>query len=161
MADTLHWLQALDNDTIKENKGMRYFYNCSFTDSHTVQERWCVNLTVTHTRDDALQLHIPSFVPLSELWAPPHPEYIECHIVAAGAMAQTGAATGSCSAKLRFNYNENEIAAQVIDLALPTPKGSLLRIAISLEYKLYGNMLTTEIANKMYMPARVVDALYV
>jgi hypothetical protein len=69
-------------------------------------------------------------------------------------------ATGGFSTTLRFDYNDVEVPAQIIAMPLPTLQGSLVVTAVSLVYCYIKNGQLQKTANKAFMPANVIRAMY-
>ena len=131
-----------------------------FTEGYSIKERWRAALQVTNPGPDVLELKIPAFVPAKSISAPAGTVFVKCIIAAAGCHVENGTGTGGFSTSLDFNYNGEEIPEQIVSLPMPTPAGSLAVTAISLEYYSAKNGHRQKMANKAFMPAGVVSAMY-
>lgn len=131
-----------------------------FTEGSTIKERWRVPLKITVYEPGMLKLRIPAFVPVKSITAPSNTLFVKCNLAAAGCNVEKGIATGSFCTSLDFNYDHKEVAEQTISLHLPTPQGSLIVAALSLEYNFVKNGYLQKTMNTAFMPAEVVYAMY-
>jgi len=134
--------------------------NFQFTEGYSVRDRWRVDLQVTNPATNMLQLTIPAFVPESRMSAPAGTIRVKCHIAAAGCHVENRQATGGFLTSLDFDYNDTQIPEQIISLPLSTVVGTLVLTAISLEFLFIKNGHLQKTANKAFMPAGVVSAMY-
>lgn len=132
----------------------------SFTPADTVRKRWRVNMQVTHSGEDMLQLIIPAFVPSKSMQAPAGTVLVTCKIAAAVCNASTGLAMGSFSTSIDYEYNDIEVPEQIINLPVPTSAGSLALTTMYLEYYSTKNNRMQLTTKKAFIPAGVVDAKY-
>jgi hypothetical protein len=128
--------------------------------SHSVLDRWKIAMQVKNPAPGLLQIYIPAFVPAETIVAPTGLVFIWCKIATGVCDITTGKTMGRFSTELVFEYNSKIIAAQIISMNLPTPKGSLIVIGASLTYQIFKNGDTTHNTHKAYMPAGIVHALY-
>lgn len=132
----------------------------SFTQGYSITERWKVPLEINPILPGSLEMKIPAFIPAKAISAPANTVSVECRISAGGCHIEKGMATGGFSTTLRFDYNDVEVPAQTIAIPLPTPKGSLIVTAVSLVYCYIKNGQLQKTANKAFMPANVIRAMY-
>ena len=161
MSCMLHLVRGLDKHVLTTGNCSTWFKPCKFNNSFSVRERWHVDVDLAHVADGLLRLTIPAYIPARELNAPAHTNYVECKMLATGCNIHDGASTGSYATVLKIDYNDTEIPAQQIDLAIPTPPGSLIVVCMSLEYALYGRGAETINSNTRYMPSGVTAAILV
>ncbi len=62
---------------------------------------------------------------------------------------------------LRLDYNGKRVPEKIIKMNMPAPKGALIVTAMSLEYTTSKNGLMEKCTDKRFMPAGVVNVLYV
>ena len=154
------WLKSSTGNTLQPCNDVPYVSNYQFTEGYTVNERWKVALQVNHSSGGMIEVTIPAFNPAAAISAPANTVSVTCRISAAGCNINNGAATGSCNTSLNFDYNDKEVPAQIVSLPLEMPAGSLVITAISLEYKYIKNGHLQKTANKAFMPAGIVSAMY-
>ncbi len=155
------YLQSVEKIQPEQVDQLAYLDGFQFTNGYTIQERWNVLLSITRDPESGLQLNIPSFVPVKNISAPAETVAIVCEISAGGFDRATGNPTGGFSTSLRFEYNNVEVPAQVIQMPLPTPQGSVIVTAISLEYNMIKNGHEAPVKKKAFMPSGIVSAMYV
>ncbi len=155
------YFQSVEGLNPESVNDLPYINGFQFTTGCTLAERWKVALTIDRDASGVLQLHIPAFVPSTNISAPAGTVSVICQIAAAGFDRNTGIATGGFSTSLRFEYNNVEIPAQVIPLPLPMPAGSVITTAISLQYQMMKNDHEVPVNKKAFMPAGIVSAMYV
>jgi len=153
------WLR-LGYDPSKSCARVPFISNFQFTEGSTITERWRVAVEVTNPESGLLELKIPSFVPSKSMSAPPGTTSVKCHIAAAGCNVESGVATGGFSTIIFYEYNEAEVQEQTVTLPVPTPAGSLVVTAVSLEYNFIKNDHLEKTKNKAFMPSGVVSAVY-
>ncbi|MFI5193162.1 MAG: hypothetical protein ACHQD7_03875 [Chitinophagales bacterium] len=124
-----------------------------------IQQRWKVALQVSNPSPGLLQIKIPAFIPKGSIVAPAHTISVICTI--ATAVCDTATAIGGSSTELIFNHNATRIAAQTISIKLPTPDGSLIVTGVSLAYMISKNGIAKKNINKAFMPAGIVDAIFI
>ncbi|KAA9038727.1 hypothetical protein FW778_14370 [Ginsengibacter hankyongi] len=161
MSCMLHVVRGLDINLLTTGNCTTWFAPCKFNSSFSVKERWHVNFELVHAANGLLQLQIPTYNPTRELNAPAHTHHVQCNILATGCDVNDGTPTGSYATVLTIDYTDAEIPAQVTDLAIPTPPGSLILLCMSLEYVLYGRGAETINRNPRYMPSGVTAAILV
>ena len=153
------WLRS-GFDTAQPNSEVPFVSTYSFTEGYTVRERWKVALQVTKPDEGGLQLMIPAFVPARSISAPAGTIKVKCIIAATSSKVGNAITAGGFSTSLEFDLNDKEVPEQLISLPLPTTAGNLVVTAISLEYFSFKNGLLQRTANKAFMPAGVVSAIY-
>jgi len=161
MSSLLKWIWFADNPLLNKNEQLSCFDNCTFTAGNHVRNTWHIPVKVTRASKGLVQLKIPAFVPELHIKAPTHTAFVECKIVVAGSLVKDGSATGSCSATLRLDYNGKRVPEKIIKINMPAPKGTLIVTAMSLELTTCKNGLPEKCTDKRFMPAGVVNVLYV
>lgn len=161
MSSLVYWITAYCKGGMQKGNTSEYFYDCDFTSEKTLRNTLRVPLEFSIPEKGLIQLKIKSFNPIHNIVAPHYTSQVECKIVAAGALAIDGTPTGSVTEILHFDYNDRQVAEQVIDLQIPTPEGALIVIAMSLQYKLFAATFGKNNHNATYAPAGIVHALYV
>jgi hypothetical protein len=153
------WLRS-GFDATQPNDQVPFVSNFSFTEGYSLRERWRVALQVTRVNEGGLQLTIPAFVPARSISAPAGTLTVKCNIAATTCTVANGITTSGFCTSLHFDFNEEEVPEQVVSLPMPASAGSLVVTAISLEYNLLKNGYVQQTANKAFMPAGVVSAMY-
>jgi hypothetical protein len=153
------WLRS-GYDAAKPNDEVPFVSNFPFTEGYSIRERWRVPLQVAKVNEGELQLTIPAFVPAKSLSAPARTVTVKCHIAATACSVAHGTTTGGFCTSLHFDFNKEKVPEQVVSLPLPASAGNLVVTAISLEYNLVKNGQIQKTANKAFMPAGVVSAMY-
>ena len=161
MSSLLKWIRFADNPLLHKNEQLHCFDNCTFTVGNHVRNIWNIPVKVTRASKGLVQLKIPAFIPELHIKAPAYTAFVECKIVVAGSLASDGSATGSYSATLRLDYNGKRVPEKIIKMNMPAPKGALIVTAMSLEYTTCKNGLMEKCTDKKFMPAGVVNVLYV
>jgi hypothetical protein len=159
VSNLFQWLRS-GYDPVVPSDPVPFVSSFQFTEGYSITERWRVPLQVTNPGGGMLQLTIPAFAPAKSISAPAGTVFVKCIIAAAGCHAENGIATGGFSTSLDFNYNEEEVPKQIVSLPVPTPTGSLVVTAISLEYYSLKDGHPQKNAKKVVMPAGVVNAKY-
>lgn len=154
------WLKSATGGNLQPCNEVPCVSNYQFTEGYTVNERWKVALQVDHSSDGMIEVTIPAFIPCRAISAPANTVLVTCRISAAGCDINKGIATGAFNTSLDFEYNDKEVSAQTVLLTLPTPPASLVVTAISLEYHYIKNGHLQKTANKAFMPASIVSAMY-
>ena len=153
------YLQSVEKIQPGNVDQLAYLDGFQFTNGYTIQERWNVALTITRETESGLQLNIPAFVPVKNISAPAQTVAILCEISAGGFDRKTGNPTGGFSASFRFEYNGFKVPAQVIQMPVPTPQGSVIVTAISFQYQMMKNGHEVPVKKKVFMPAGIVSAM--
>ncbi|MGN6531292.1 MAG: hypothetical protein ACTHK0_06035 [Ginsengibacter sp.] len=159
VSDLFSWLRS-GLDPQQPCDPVSFLNDFNFTYGDTVAERWRVSLEVTKIAGGMLQMKIPAFVPAKNILAPAGTVTVKCHIATGGYDLKHGGATGGFSTSLKFIYNNEPVAEQIISLPTPTPSGSLIVTAVSLEYFFNKNSNLQKSMNKAFMPAGIVKAMY-
>ncbi len=132
----------------------------SFSETkNSIRERWKSNFQVNFIAG-LVELRIPEFIPEATVQAPKGTGLVVCKIAVGVCNISNGAALGNFSTELSFNYNNKTVAAQIISMKLPMPKGSLIVVGMNLEYMISESGDATPITNIAYMPAEIVDAKF-
>jgi hypothetical protein len=153
------WLRS-GYDSAKPDTEVQFVSNFPFTEGCSIRERWKVALQVTKPEEDMLQLTVPAFVPAKSLSAPSGTVTVKCNIAATACNVENGITTGGICTSLYFDFNEDEVPEQIVSLPLPTAIGSLIAVAISLEYNFIKNGYLQKTGNRAFMPAGVVSVMY-
>ncbi|HEY8658961.1 MAG TPA: hypothetical protein VIL78_07975 [Hanamia sp.] len=153
------WLRS-GYDATQSNDDVPFVSNFSFTEGYSVRERWKVALQITKPEDGLIELKIPAFVAVKSVSAPSGTVSVTCIIGVAGCDVDNGISTGGFSTFILYEYNEEEVPERIVSLPVPTPSGSLIVTAISLEYNFIKNGHLQKTGNKAFMPASVVSAMY-
>jgi hypothetical protein len=154
------WLRSASYQASAPCDPVPFVSKFPFTEGYSVRERWKVPLEITPILPGSLEMKIPAFIPVRSISAPANTVSVECRISAGGCHIEKGMATGGFSTTLRFDYNDVEVPAQTIVMPLPTPQGSLMVTAVSLVYCYIKNGQLQKTANKAFMPANVIRAMY-
>ena len=154
------YLRSVGNASPEQVDQLAYIDGFQFTTGCTILERWKVPLIVSPRAEGGLQLHIPYFTPAKNISAPAETVAVICKISAGGFDRATGNATGGFDTSIRFDYNGVEVPAQVIQMPLPTPQGSVIVTAISFQYQMMKNGHETPANKKAFMPAGIAGAMY-
>lgn len=153
------WLRS-GYDAAQPGDEVPFVNNFPFTEGYSVRERWNVALKVTKPEEGLLQVTIPAFVPVKSISAPAGTVAVKCNIAATACTVANGITAGGTCTSLHFDFNEVEVPERVVSLPLPTSTGNLVVTAISLEYHFLKNGYVQKTANKVFMPAGVVSAMY-
>lgn len=154
------WLKTANGNPLQACNRVPYISNYQFTEGSTVTERWKVALQVTYQDAGMIAISIPAFIPSKAISAPANTVSVTCRISTAGCNMDGGVATGGFSTSLYFNYDDTEVPEQTVLLPLATPAGSLVVTAISIEYNYMKNGCLQKTTNKAFMPAGIVNAMY-
>jgi hypothetical protein len=103
-------------------------------------------------------VHIPAFVPATNISAPAHTQSVALTVTAASCKLKNGEALNSFTSKINIPYNDVLINEQVLSLPVATDAGAIVITAMSLIYILSNQQKTSNIA---FMPSSVIDARYV
>jgi hypothetical protein len=152
------WLRAYD--PASPSGDVTFISRYQFMEGSALQERWRADLEVTNPEPGRLELKIPAFVPTKKISAPAGTVTVKCVIAVAGCNIERGAATGGTSTIISYDYNNIEVAEQIVSLAVPTSAGSLVVTALSLEFLFNKSGLIQKTRNKVFMPSGVISAKY-
>ena len=156
----MKWLQFQTPEQLQPATALPYVNNFQFNDATSVSERWKVALTAT-IEDGMLQLQIPAFIPTEKMAAPAWTKHVECTVAAASCNCKDSIGNGSSVHVFTIPYNKRENAAQTIQLPVAMPPGSLVVAAVSLTYYVTKNGKQMATDNVAFMPAGIVEAMYV
>ena len=157
----MKWLQLNMPEQLLPATSQPFIQNFQFNNECTLKERWKIALPVTRPGDDMLQLHIPAFTPEQGIAAPAHTTLVTCTITAAACTLENGADASNFIKSLSIPYTSIEIPAQIIDLPITTPPGSLLVVAVMLKYTLSKKGRLKPTTNIAFMPSAIIAAMYV
>ena len=156
----MKWLQLQTPEQLAPATSLPYLNNFQFNDATSLPERWKVALTVTKEAG-ILQLHIPAFIPTEKMAAPAWTKHVECTVAAASCNLKDSTGNGNSVHGFTIPYNDTEHPAQTLQLPVAMPPGSLVVVAVSLTYYITkkGKQMATD--NVAFMPAGIVEAMYV
>jgi hypothetical protein len=100
-----------------------------------VQELWKAPYYVCILSPNRLQIYFHEFVPKESIVAPPNTSYVICRLAVAVCDINKGGAISSTSASLMFDYKLPMIPPQNFIFRIAMPKGSLVAIAMSLQFQ--------------------------
>jgi hypothetical protein len=160
VAVIFQWLSGQHPRTDKSKAGLIDRFQFAET-GHPVSDRWRVALRIKNPSAGLVEIYIPAFVPSASIVAPTGTVSVLCKIATGVCETGTGDELGRFSTEQVFEYNSESIASQTISMKLPTPKESLIVTGVSLTYLIFKNGDTKYNTNKAYMPAGIVDAIYI
>ena len=156
------WLRSGKGQHAELVNNLDLIHAFNFSDQAVdIQQRWKVALQVNNPALGLLQIKIPAFIPKGSIVAPAHTISVICTIATADCDTATGSAIGGSSTELIFTHNATRVAAQTISIKLPTPDGSLIATGASLAYMISKNGTAKKNINKAFMPAGIVDAIFI
>jgi len=126
----------------------------------TVRGRWKVNLDVGNPSPGLVEISIPAFTPMKVFEAPPKSVSVICKIATVTIDVKSGSMLGKSNTELHFILDDESVAAQKISQQLPTPKGCLIVTGMRLVFMNSKFANADPNSNKAYMPAEIVEAIY-
>lgn len=157
----MKWLQCQTLEELKPSANLPYIHDFQFNEATSLRERWKIPLSVTREASDVLQLHLPAFIPVEKLAAPAWTHVVECTIAAASCTLKNSIPNGNCLNAFSIPYNDTEIPAQIINLPIVMPPGSLVMVAVSLTCIVSKKRSKVPTNNIAFMPSGIVTAMYV
>jgi hypothetical protein len=130
------------------------------TEGNEILKRWKTSPAISIPAAGVLEIKIPAFIPDKSIVAPANTESVVLKISAGSCNPEMGMATGNDSAELSINYDSKQVAAQMLLLKFPMPKGSLVVTGASLQYTVSKKNNPQLNTNKAFMPAGIVAAMY-
>jgi hypothetical protein len=122
-----------------------------------IRERFRVALSVSRISDSLVGVHIPAFIPALQIAAPAHTTRVDIYICAASYSVTHRQGQGSDHYLLQLPYNNTQVAAQTILLALPATPGSLVLTGMRMCYFMGDQQ---PVMKPAFMPSSVIDAAY-
>lgn len=151
------WLGAGNVQAFAPTNHISCINGFDFNDATSITSRWKSAITVSPAANGLVQVQVPAFVPAQVMSAPAYCVAIEAAFTIAGCLLANAAATGSHTVKLTIPYNDVLLPAQVINLPVGTPAGSLVVTALALRYRLANGTYSD---NPSFLPASVMGACY-
>jgi len=131
------------------------------TEGNEMLKRWKTSPVISIPAAGVLEIKIPPFIPDKSIVAPANTESVILKISAGSCHPETGMATANSSTALLLNYDSKPVAAQTIVLEFSMPRGSLVVAGASLVYTVAKNKKLQLNANKSFMPAGIIAAMYI
>ena len=154
------WLRLSDVDTLPSCDAAPYISGFQFTNGNAFSERFRVPVAVSHTDNNIITVSVNAFVPVRNVCAPAGTVMIEVVVAIAGCMLKTGMPAGSGVQRIQVPYNDDTIAAQVLQFPVPVAQGRLTITAAWLQYYVLKNNGISRAENPAFMPAGVINARY-
>ncbi|CAN5175717.1 hypothetical protein BH20BAC1_BH20BAC1_21830 [soil metagenome] len=155
------WMKCQTWKATQPAVNLPFIHTFAFNEKIPLYQCWRLKVSITRKRNDLLELHIPSFIPREIMWAPGGTTSIECIISIASCTLQTGTANGSVIYPFTVPYHNNEIASQSAEISIPTPEGSLIIGAASLNYIVSENGNLIHRSEEECLPAGVIASMYI
>ena len=105
-------------------------------------------------------MKIPAFEPKQYISAPRGTVSVVCKIAVAGYHIHKKEGSGFYSTEIQFDFNSQKRAALTIPFLVPTSKGSLVLIAVSLQFMIPGKGGVKVSNAKDAHPAGIISAVY-
>jgi len=152
------WIGNNNVGSLPAQQSLPFISGFSFNDKSNSARKWLAALAVTMVDEQALQIQVPAFIPVTAFKAPRGTAAIDCSLVVAYCnLLKPVAATSTVACRLEFPYNDVPVAAQAIPLSLPVVKGCLLVTVACIRFRDAAGQLMDAAA---YLPAVVVDARF-
>lgn len=156
------WMQTKRDLEMSSEKESVFYDRFSFTSKGPyLGTRWKVRPEVNYSSSGLLQMKIPAFVPKKAIAAPASAADVVCKIATVAVDVNGAKETGQYQTEVVFHYDDKEVAAQTIDLKLPTPQGSLIVTAVSLEYSLAKYKSGRSDLNKAFILSEIIHTIYI
>lgn len=150
------WMGQSDPLTMPTTAEISFVTGFSFNDQAHLPEKWSSSLVVTQPSSQLIEVNIPPFIPTRDIPAPAHTTEIKCTIAAAVCQLASGEAISSYQASFTIPYTDKEHSAEKIELPVSIVAGSMVVVAVGLEY--FGrNGMESKPA---FMPCGVVNASF-
>ena len=127
----------------------------------SVRGRWKINLNVGNPSPGLVEISIPAFTPMKAFEAPPKSVSVVCKIATVSIDVKSGMMLGKSNTEMHFILDGESIAAQKISQPLPTPQSCLIVTGMRLVFMNSKFANADPNSNKAYMPAEIVEAIYV
>jgi hypothetical protein len=162
VATIFKWLQSVKSRQTDQINNLRLISRFEFTDQRPgALKRWRVPFNLRIPSPGVVEINIPAFTPEESVQAPAHTVSVTCKIIVAVLETRRGFSPGSSSYEWVMDYNSPKLPAQTISMNLPAAKGSLVVMGLSLAYQVIKNGEVQDNMNKAFMPAGIVDAMYI
>lgn len=148
-------------DTLAPCDAAPHISGFQFAGGNRFNERFRVPITVSKVDDRLMTVAIKDFIPCKHVIAPAGTLMIELVVAVAGSILKTGMPSGSSVQRMQVPYNQEAIAAQVLQFPVPSPAGSLVIAAAWLQYYVLQNNRISRSENPDFMPAAVINARYI
>ena len=155
------WMKLQSWKASQPAVNLPFIHTFVFNETVPLYQCWRLKVSITRKRNDVLELQIPSFIPKEIMWAPAGTSSIECIISVASCTLQTGTSNGSVIYPFSVPFSHLEIPAQSADIFIPTPQGSLIVCAASLNYIVMESGVPNHKSDEDCLPAGVIASMYV
>ena len=153
------WMRPEAAGEINIAENISFINGFQFTDETPLNERWRASFEISNSSKGLIELKIPAFIP-SSIHAPAHTVSVQCKIAAAACKYQTSDTQGQFSTSLDIPYIDIQQPEQIIQMNLPMLKGSVILIAMSLEYMVEKKGIVAQTTNSAFMPAGIIGSMY-
>ncbi|MDP9042192.1 MAG: hypothetical protein M3N30_09430 [Bacteroidota bacterium] len=154
------WMQTKRDLEMSSEKESVFYDRFSFTSKGpSLRTRWKVRPEVNHSSPGLLQMKIPAFFPKKAIAAPAAAADVVCKIATVAVDVDRAEETGQYQTEVVFHYDDKEVAAQTIDLRLPTPQGSLIVTTVMLEYSFVKYDPSRLNRNKGFLVSEIIHAI--
>ena len=154
------WIGQSAVEDLMSTDAVPFVNTFAFTKEQPFNERFKIPLTVSQPQDNIVTVSIDTFIPTMQISAPAGTLLVTLVISVAGCLLKTGEPSGNETHTLEIPFNDKPVPAQVLEFHLITPGGSITVTAARLIYKEFQYNTWTEIKNKNFMPASIIDARY-
>lgn len=157
----MKWLQLNTLVQLQPATNLPFVQNFQFNDACSLIEKCKIPLRVIAVNNGMLQLHFPAFIPVKSFAAPAHTNSINFVITTASCTLQSGEENGSFTRQFMIPYLTTAIPEQIIKLPIAMHRGSLIIVAVSLQYNIGKNGNFKPSANKAFLPSGIITSMYV
>ncbi len=157
----MKWLQLNTLQQLQPATDLPFVQSFQFNETCSLSERCKIPLSVIPVNDGLLQLHLPAFIPANSFAAPAQTNSINCIITTASCALQSGEENGSLTRQFMIPYSTTEIPEQIIKLPIAMPRGSLIIVAVALQYNIGKNGNYKPAAIRAFMPSGIIASMYV
>lgn len=157
----MKWLQLNTLQQLQPATDLPFVQNFQFNDACSLSERCKIPLTVTQVNNGLLQLHLPTFIPAKSIDAPASTSNVTFTITAASCALANGEENGCFTRQFTVPYTTAEIPEQIIKLPLSMPQGSLVIVAVALQYGSDINKDLKSHNNISFMSSGVIASMYI
>ena len=161
MSSILLWVKGQANGNLKKGNCKVWFNACKFLKYCWDKPDQHIPVTFTLTDTGSVQVTIAAFNPARDIRGPLSIEYLMCTIVAASCSAEDGTGGNHSSYKFKIDNIGKDLPEQVIDLPVEAPAGSLVVVAMAIDYVFNGYRPPLNKIEAYYSPSGIVDAWYV
>lgn len=157
----MKWMKTQTWKQQEPSVNLPYIHGFRFNDRTDLKKTWKIDITASRKNRNLLQLRIPSFIPVKSIIAPAGTISIECIITAASCTLQSSLPNGNIIHSFSVPYNDKNFPAHTAKLSLPMPVGSLIIVAVSLNFIVSENGKAIHKADIEYLPSGIVASMYV